>query len=1107
MPARVGTLSPAGCFAAALAALLAFSASSSPAGSAGLEDPSGRATLQVAFRYIPTYQQLAEAQAALTHMAELVCDATEAQVRIGEVRFTTSPADEELAGFWFLPQSARSGGSYFADGSGLRRFGSHMDVFSPAQPRPDQLAHLLGHHAFGLGDQYEERRRRGGACGIGPGFEPDTLSEVNHSLMQSAGGMRCADGPLAGQSCLRGDECGGAACTAALASELSVAANHDRVRGEGDACPRPQSLSRIQFRGLLPKTAEPLTRFDPSDFLTARSTSSWYRQIETVDASGTLPGYRLFSYLTHVEPLVWQLSIAADGGDFGGKSGEPRVLRTWTLRFNDDFSLAGATPASLTFKLTARSDGLPFDVAVDVGTLDANGVTGPGTGFDGLQMVGAGNVKVAMAFDGLPGCGAPYCATSWNSRTGRWETTEQSLLHGGVSDWETLVANYPFLTAPAGLPAIDPPAACRTAPDFINDVMGSDQVVLVIDTSLSMAAAADPRIAELCDNGRDDDADGTIDEKACSSTRLDFARLALRSFLALEQGRKVQVGMVALHTDADVVAEVEDLTTPRRAALGAVLGNLSADGDTAFGTALERTQEALADVQRLGRSRTVVFLTDGASNVGIAPGREQQLLSPSRLRLFTVGLDRSADLMTLSALSARSGGMTYYAPEAADLPGIYAELAARHRGEALSMRRVQFKVARPGDAEGKRAGATTAKEFDIEVEEQASELVVFLSARNARIDSWRLLFDFRGPGGERIDDISPQTSTEPGFVVVRVSDPHPGHWRLRVLAGAPGVQASELVAFVENDAADLSADVMPRLASVRSAVRISASPVYETDLEDDVTVTARVHRPDGSEIEVPLHRDPFTRGWQAPFDKWAGRGLYEVRVDAEVGERARPALGEAIFDGAERAPVRVVAFHRSTTASFLLADGDPPPCSGNDCDGDGIRNVVENRCGNDSDGDGIPNRLDADSDNDELLDRIEGVGDNDGDLIPDFCDAKDSRQNRGGSFAAAIAAEEKARMLVCTDDAAAGVDELKASLLAVRRILQIVRTAVSVPEGDRHALVSRLEIVIDLKKKALVVGNVGDVLPDFCGKVQERLDEALAIEREIRPEVDAMLGP
>ncbi len=1084
--------------------LLAFSASTSQAGSAGLEDPTGRAALQVSFRYTPTYQQLAEAQASLTHMAGLVCDATEGEVRIGEVRFTTSPADEELADFWFLPQAARSGGSYFADGSGLRRFGSHMDVFSSAQARPDQLAHLFGHHAFGLGDQYDEQRRRGGACGVGPGFEAKDLSEVNHSLMQSAGGMRCGDGPLAGQSCLRDDECGGSVCTAVLASELSVASNHDRVRGEGGACPRPQALSRIQLRGRLPKNAEPLTRFDASDFLTARATSSWYQEVEAVDASGTLPGVRLFAYLTHVEPLAWQLSIAADAGDLGGRGGELRLLRTWTLRFDSDYSLARVTPPSLSFRLAARADGAPFDVAVDVATLDSNGMATPGTGFDGLQMIGAGSVKVAMTIDGLPGCTAPYCATSWNTRTGRWETSEQSLLHGGVSDWETLVANYPFLTAPVGLPSAEPPEVCGTAPDFINDVMGSDQVVLVVDTSLSMGASADPEVAELCGNGRDDDGDASIDERPCSSSRLDFARLAMRAFLALEQGRKVQVGVISMGTDADLVAGVEDLTAARRATLGPVLDNLSADGDTALGTALERTQQAFADVERLGRSRSVVLLTDGVRNVGIAPGEEKQLLAASRLRLFTVGMDRSADLMTLSALSAR-GGTTYYAPAPADLPGIYAELAARINGEALLMRRTQFALARPGDSEGKRAGAAQVREFDIDVEEQAAKLVVFLGARSADIDSWRLLFDFEGPGGERIDDTSLQTTSEPGFVVVRVSDPHPGRWRLRVLPGASGIQASELVVFVENENADLSADALPRLASVRGTVQISASPVYVTGLEDDVTVTGSVRRPDGSEVDVSLTRDPFTRGWQVPFDKWAGRGLYEVRVDAAAGGHVQPALGEVIFDGPARAPVRVVPFRRSTTASFYLADGDDPPCSSTDCDGDGIRNAIENRCGNDSDGDGIPNRFDADSDNDEVLDRIEGARDLDGDLIPDFCDPKDGRTD-GGSFAAAIEAEEKAAVQVCTEDAAAGVDGIKASLLAVRRILQIVRSAPSLSEESRHTLEGRLETVIDLKKKALVIGNVGDVLPDFCGKVRERLDEALLIERAIRAEIDAVLG-
>jgi len=1089
----------------AAAVLLALTASVAVAGSATIEDPTGRATLQVAFRFPPTYQQLAESQAALTQMAELICDATEAQVRISEVRFTTAPADEEAAGLWFLPQNARSGGSYFADGSGLRRLGSHMDVFAPAQRRPDQLAHLFSHHAFGLGDEYDEQRRRGGACGVGPSFEPQMLNETNHSLMQAAGGMRCTSGALAGQACLRDDECGGSSCTAVLASEFSVASNHDLLRGLGDTCPRQQTLSRIHFRGLLPKTAEPLTAFDPTDFLTARATSSWYQEAETVDTGGTLPGLRLYAYLTHVEPMAWQLSFAADAGELGGKDGEFRLLHTWMLRFNPDFSLAGVTHPPMTLKLKARADAAPFDVAVDVGTLEPAGTTQAGTGFDGLQMIGAGAVKVVMGFDGLPGCSASYCATSWNTHTQRWELSEQSLLHGGLSDWETLVQNYPFLRAPAGLPAADPPEICRTAPDFINDVMGSDQVVLVTDTSLSMGTSVGRGTAEVCNNGRDDDGDGSVDEAACVSSRLDFARLAMRAFLSLEQGRNVQVGVIAMHTDADIVARVDDLTAAREMVLGAVLDNLSADGDTALGTALERTHEALADVQRLGRSRTVILLTDGVNNVGIAPGQEQRLLPPSRLRMFTVGLGSAADLMTSSVLSARSAGTTYYAAGAADLPGIYAELAARQNGQPLLMERTAFQIARPGDADGKRAGVPPAREFNLDVEEHASQLVLFLGARNDRIASWRLYFDLTGPDGERIDDTSLQASSEPGFVVVRISDPHPGRWRLRVLAGASGIQATELVAFVENDNIRLSADALPRLASVRSPVRITASPAYETDLEGDVTVTGKVHRPDGTDVDITLKRDPFTRGWQVPFDKWAGRGLYEVKIDAKVGDRTQPALGEAIFDGAARAPVRVVPFHRSTTASFYLADGEFAKCAANDCDNDGIRNGIETRCGNDTDGDGIPNRFDGDSDNDEVLDSIEGVRDSDGDLIPDFCDPKDDG-NGAGSFAAAIKAEEQAMTLVCTEDAPAGIDQLKESLLRLRRILQIVRTTSSLSLERRHTLAGRMETAIELKKKALVIGNPGDVLPDFCGKVRERLDEALTIEREIRPEIDAMLG-
>ena len=1120
-------------FCAVLGMLAAVAISSSvrlaEAGRAWIEDPTGRTVLQVAFREPPSYADLAEAQAVLTRTAAIVCDATEGQIRIAQIRLVSSPANEDVAALWLHDDEAASGGPYDASGTDFRRLGAHMDVFASARLRPDRLAHLLGHHVFGLGDQYDDQRRRGGVCGIGPGFERGRLDEANHSIMQGAGGMQCVDGPLLGQDCLRDDECAGAMCRAVLASEFSVPLNHDLLRGDSGACPRPSPVSRVRLGGILPSRSELVRAFDGKDFLSARATSAWHQDMEVLGPAGTLPGIRLHFYLSHTARLSWQLTVGADASEFGGARGEFVMLRSWALLFNQDFSLASVYPEELRLELPTSAGKGPVEVAIDVGSRNPDARRNPGQGYDGLQMVTAGTPMLKLDVDGVVGCSAEWCAASWNESTGRWELSEQSLLHHGASDWQTLHANLPFLVPPTGAVVEDAPSLCQTPPQFITDVMGADQVVLVLDTSRSMGMRVDGLAGEVCGNGTDDDLDGETDEADCADSRLEYERVAARAFIALADSRSLQVGLVAMHTDAELVSDVQEVGGPRRAVLGAVLGSLGAEGDTALGTALERAQEALKKVERVARSRTIVLMTDGAKNVGIAPGQEAHRLDPLLYRVFSVAIGSAADGMTLAAIAARSGGVAFATPGATGTPAILAELAARHTGNALLLPRTTFDLARPGEADAKpvatprgtakaaaasrgmqpRAAAASrespprsaaaSRDFEFRVEEKARELVVFLGTRNDRIDDWRLLFELQAPGGDRIDDTAAQSRAERGFVVVRISDPKPGRWLLRVLPGGRGVQHSEVLAYTAQSSADFFMDADPRLASVTRSVHLSARPSYVTDLDGDVSIEGTVLRPDGTEVPVTLTRDPLTRNWGAEFDRFAGRGLYEVRLRLRVGEYARPALGEPIFPGPSRVLVRVVPFERTATASFFVADGPPPPCSAADCDDDGLADRLETGCPDDVDADGMWNRVDADSDNDEILDGEEGVVDLDLDGIPDFCDPESTPD----SLSEAIEAEETAVAGACGADAATSRDRLRASLSAVRRIVQVVRTRDGVPPDVRADIVLRLEKVIGLKKQAVVIG---DVLPEFCKKFQARLEEALLIERDLRVRVDPYLS-
>ncbi len=105
------------------------------AGKGTIANPSGDTTMEINFRYPPTPQQLADAKAALNHMSEIICDATDGQVTIDEIRLTGGGTDEDQATFWFHASQFRAGGTMWTDGSGFRRLGSRPTALACTRAR------------------------------------------------------------------------------------------------------------------------------------------------------------------------------------------------------------------------------------------------------------------------------------------------------------------------------------------------------------------------------------------------------------------------------------------------------------------------------------------------------------------------------------------------------------------------------------------------------------------------------------------------------------------------------------------------------------------------------------------------------------------------------------------------------------------------------------------------------------------------------------------------------------------------------------------------------------------------------------------------------------
>jgi hypothetical protein len=306
---------------------------------AGRLNNNGRMDFEVNFRFPPTSTQIERVKTAIRDAGNITCDATDGQVRFQNVRLTSGSVDEDRADIWIQAEQGRSGVSYFFNGSNLGTLGKRIGLFSN-DIDGGVIAHELGHHAFGLGEQYDEQRRWGGACGIGRGFEVGLINDQNNSIMQQSPN----------------------------ANELSVATNHDRLQGNNVSCPLPRAATSLVVDAQI-NPAAPITTFDSTNFTTAKNTSALTGDVEVIDSTGAIPAHTLKLYFVRTGVSTWTLNFGIDDGDIsGGTAGNLRSLSSVNLTFNSNGSLATVTPANSTLSINNLANSATnLSLALDLG--------------------------------------------------------------------------------------------------------------------------------------------------------------------------------------------------------------------------------------------------------------------------------------------------------------------------------------------------------------------------------------------------------------------------------------------------------------------------------------------------------------------------------------------------------------------------------------------------------------------------------------------------------------------------------------------------------------------------------------------------------------------
>lgn len=248
----------------------------------------------------------------------------------------------------------------------------------------------------------------------------------------------------------------------------------------------------------------------------------------------------------------------------------------------------------------------------------------------------------------------------YDPMTMRYEATQQSMV-SGHSCWSRLVQNFPFLTAPGGLPVAAAPAGF-TMPTFVNACTTSTAVMLVLNRSGSMSWHPNDNRGEVCANGYDDDGDGVTDETTtndgCAEPRINFLRAASRGYVAMANGRAQKVGIVSFSNLA-----VQDV--PLQAVDGADEQHGLRDGHhqpgrerrgTAIGRALSSTATLLA--AEPNTTRTAFLISDGQNTVGEAPETVVPSLTAQGIRVFTISVGDASSDPTLSGIASMTPGLT-----------------------------------------------------------------------------------------------------------------------------------------------------------------------------------------------------------------------------------------------------------------------------------------------------------------------------------------------------------------------------------------------------------------------------------------------------------------
>lgn len=686
----------------------------------------------------------------------------------------------------------------------------------------------------------------------------------------------------------------------------------------------------------------------------------------------------------------------------------------------------------------------PDDVCPNVGGYSAT--------YDGFKNKSDDQIPICQAFD-PDSCEFEWAATQWFSFYNFGEVLSEmeqaarnlEALNGGNPVFDTIATGVPSSGVPAQRQAF-----CDKGANIMNEIDVPNQVIMLLDRSWSMAfpesefEKCDPAgCPEICENNKDDDEDGVIDEEECATQRIDKLKALSLDYLDLmaeAPEESIETGVMSFACDAreDVPLQVVDnIDSDFEPAINA----LNPNGKTAIADSLIEASERLT-----GANKAILLVTDGFNTCGSDDFSETfEKLNDAGISVSVISFGPAGESLEAMNIAQQTNGRYLSVPTATDLGPAFARQWANlvnagklipqlpynllrqdpdpvpvpiqgtlpdPGSQTLATRPTErsVRVARALTLENSTVSSTSlsaaamapveAELFEVFVEKDTEKLLILLASDQEDYTGVGIRAELTGPPGPNPNTFDTENAGASPFLnvqrrsaytLISVDFPNPGLWRINLSVPDSRLIDANQTGFITvltraPEASFISDIDRTIITDPTESPRVHAFARFGNGTVFNAPVSATLLRPDDSSVnlEVEEGSDPLpSAGYlvRIPEEHIQQPGLYEVRLHILASEnQALLRIGEFLPES----PLPVT-FERSTTETFIVVNEDQRcMCQmDEDCDDDGIQGESSSI---DLDGDGVPNACDLDSDGDEIDDAFEGQGDSDDDGVPNYLD-------------------------------------------------------------------------------------------------------------------------